>query len=300
MVSAFKKKSINAMSGLEALPDDLAGDNSVQTYSTPTTNAVMAFFNTSHAPLNDVKLRQALVQSVDRSSISKLSSSPLHPVDSPLLKGQLGYDSSDTELPYDPVAAGTLLDQDGWVKDSTGFRSKGGQPLTITMVTQNNQDYTKTASFLQQQWQKIGVKINVQYYSSDDMQTSVIANHSYDILLYGINIGSDPDVFAYWDSSQASITSQGHLNLSEYKSTAADEALEFGRTRPDPKLRTIKYKAFLTAWRTDAPALALYQTNYLYITRGPVFNFERKSINSPADRFDNVYSWMIRQKRLDT
>jgi ABC-type transport system substrate-binding protein len=86
--------------------------------------------------------------------------------------------------------------------------------------------------------------------------------------LYGISLGVDPDVFAYWDSSQASISSQGHLNLSEYKSKAADQALESARTRADAQLRVTKYKAFLTAWTNDAPALALYQPNMLYISGG--------------------------------
>jgi hypothetical protein len=45
------------------------------------------------------------------------------------------------------------------------------------------------------------------------------------------------------------------------------------------------------------PALGLYQPNYLYITRGPVFNYERRSANSAADRYYNVNNWMIRQKK---
>jgi hypothetical protein len=61
-------------------------------------------------------------------------------------------------------------------------------------------------------------------------------------------------------------------------------------------LRITKYKAFLTAWSNDAPALALYQPNMLYISRGTVFNYERKESNTSADRFYNVNQWMIRQK----
>jgi ABC-type transport system substrate-binding protein len=128
----------------------------------------------------------------------------------------------------------------------------------------------------------------VHYYSNDDIQKAVVPSHDYDILLYGISIGVDPDVFAYWDSSQASLSSQGHLNLSEYKSKAADQALESGRTRTDPELRATKYRGFLTAWANDVPALALYQPNSIYVSRGPVFNFERKAANTSADRFYNV------------
>jgi ABC-type transport system substrate-binding protein len=149
---------------------------------------------------------------------------------------------------------------------------------------------------LQSQWSKIGVRVDVRYYGGDDLQKAVIPSHDYDILLYGISLGVDPDVFAYWDSSQASLSSQGHLNLSEYKSKAADQAIESARTRADSDLRITKYKVFLNAWVSDAPALALYQPNMIYVSRGPVFNYERKEANRSTDRFYNVNEWMIRQR----
>jgi ABC-type transport system substrate-binding protein len=85
--------------------------------------------------------------------------------------------------------------------------------------------------------------------------------------------------------------------LSEYKSTAADQAIECGRTRADPAIRAVKYKTFLTQWVKDLPAMPLYQPNYLYITRGPVFNYERTSANAPADMYYGANDWMVRQKR---
>jgi peptide/nickel transport system substrate-binding protein len=297
LVTAFSAKQLNAMSGLEAEPTELAKDAGVQAYSTPLTSAVMAFFNNSHPPLNDVTIRKALVSSVDRTKISGLSAYPLKIVDEPLLKSQLGYDPTLAELPFNTDYANQVLDQAGWAKNDKGIRVKNGQPLAFSLVSQDTRDYAATASFLQRQWAALGVQVDVHYYSSDDLQTQVIANHSYDVLLYGINLGTDPDVYAYWDSSQASITSQGHLNLSEYKSAGSDQSLESARTRSDNALRVAKYKVFLTNWRNDAPALALYQPNYLYISRGPVFNFERASLNNTADRFYNVNEWMVRQKK---
>jgi len=218
-------------------------------------------------------------------------------VDSPLLKGQLGYDPKLIEPSLNLDDANKLLDADGWKRGDDGTRSKNGQPLTFMLSAQNTANYTKTAEFLQNQWAKVGAKVQVSYFNQDDLQTSVVGNHDYDALLYGVSIGVDPDVFAYWDSSQASLTSQGHLNLSEYKSTVADQAVEAGRTRSDPAIRAVKYDAFLTQWMKDLPAEGLYQLNYLYISRGPVFNFERKSANAASDRYYNVNNWMVRQKR---
>ena len=297
LIAAFKDKQINAISGLESVPDELKADESLQTYITPTSSAVMAFFNNSRPMLNNVNIRKALASAVDVSRATKLTPFTTRKANAPFLLGQVGYNSKLTQLSYNPELADKLLDDEGWVRGTDGQRTKNGEQLAFALSSQDTPNYTATAEFLQEQWAKIGAKITVNYLDGDELQGSVIGNHDYDILLYGISLGVDPDMFAYWDSSQASINSQGHLNLSEYKSSAADQALQAGRTRADAKLRAIKYEEFLKAWRKDAPALALYQPNFLYISRGPVFGFERKALNSATDRFYNVDNWMVRQKR---
>ena len=296
LISAFKKKQVNAMAGLDTLPDDLTNDGSVRVYSTPLTSIVMAFFNNSNPVLADANVRRALVQGTNRDKIPDLMSYPISLTDGPLLQGQLGYDPSVTQLAYDQDGANKGLDQAGWARDDSGQRSKGGKELAFSLVSQDTQEYTQVAQYLQRQWNQLGIKVDVHYYNGDDLQALKIANHDYDVLLYGISVGVDPDVFAFWDSSQASLSSQGHLNLSEYKSKAADQALEQARTRSDPSLRVSKYKAFLTEWTKDAPAMSLYQPNFLYITRGQVFNFQRKAGNSSVDRYYNVNEWMVRQR----
>ncbi len=298
MLSAFSSKQIGAMSGLDDLPDSLKNDKSVQTYVTPLTTAVMVFFKNSEPPFNDLSVRRALVLAVDRSQLDGLFDRPVQLVDSPLLKDQLGYNPTLTEPAFNLTAAKQVLAADGWTPGNNGMMVKKGQPLTFTLTAPDTPDYTKTAQFLQAEWQQLGVKLQVNYYDNEDLQTSVVADHSYQALLDGISIGVDPDVYAFWDSSQASITSAGHLNLSEYKSTIADRAVEAARTRSDAKVRSVKYTQFLTQWRNDLPALPLYQPNYLYITRGQVFNYQRTADNSAADRFDNVNNWMVRQKRV--
>lgn len=296
MINSFQKNQIAAMSGLENVPDQLANDNSLQIYSTPLTTSTMVFFNNSHPPFDDAAVRKALVLSVDRGKIPGLFDQPVHLSDSPLLNGQLGYDKSLVEPAFNENAANQVLDQAGWARGANGIRAKNGKPLSFILSAQDSPNYSKVAQFLQQSWTKLGVKAQVSYFSRDDLQGSVIANHDYDALLYAISIGVDPDVYAYWDSSQASITSQGHLNLSEYKSKAADEAIEGGRTRSDLAIRAVKYKSFLTQWMKDLPAMPLYQPNDIYISRSQVFNFQRTSANTPADMYYNADNWMIRQK----
>jgi peptide/nickel transport system substrate-binding protein len=150
---------------------------------------------------------------------------------------------------------------------------------------------------LQRQWLKLGIRLDPEYLSTTELQNS-IKFHDYDALLYGIEIGVDPDVFAYWDSSQADIRAAARTNLSEYKNTTADISLEAGRTRINPALRIIKYRPFLQVWQQDNPALGLYQPRYLYITHGMVAGLTDHVINTGTDRFNNVQNWEIRQARV--
>jgi peptide/nickel transport system substrate-binding protein len=296
LINAFNKKQLNAMSGLDTIPDSYKKDKSIHIYNTPLSSEVMAFFNNSKPLLADAAVRRALISGVDRHRLPSSLDFPVKSADGPLLPTQLGYDPTVLELQYNQETAAQFLNKAGWVAGENGVRSKGSQQLHLTLMAQDTSESTQVAQFLQREWSKLGIRVDVNYYSAEDIQGSVIANHDYDILLYGISLGADPDVFAYWDSSQANTSSQGHLNLSEYKSKAVDQALEAGRTRSDPVLRATKYKIFLTTWAQDAPALALYQPNFLYVSRGPVFNYERTEINTSADRFNNVYEWMIRQR----
>ncbi len=297
MISAFEAKQINAMSGLDSVPATLAQDASLQIYHTPLNAIVMAFFNNSSSLLSDSAVRQALTAGVDRSQLPGILGYPPNLARGPLLASQISYTKATSQLSYSPSQARHLLNKAGWKVGAGGQRFKDGHPLTLSLVSENTPDYEAVNRFLQAQWSKLGVKIIAANRSADDLQGNIIPSHGYDILLYGIDIGVDPDVFAYWDSSQASADSQGHSNLSEYKSTAANEALESARTRASLSNRIPKYNSFLRIWRNDAPALALYQPNYLYISRGPVYGFQRKAIDSAADRFYNADQWMIRQRR---
>ncbi len=297
MIQSFDRHELTAMSGLEALPDTFAKDTSVHEHSVPIAGEVMVFFKTSQAPLDDAKVRQALVQSVNQAALIKGLGYPVVAAKEPLLSIHIGFDKTAAELPFDITAANKSLDDDGWVKDKDGVRVKNGKILQFGLSSQSGSEYAYVTQRLQAAWAAIGVKVSVQLQSDEDLQATV-ATHSYDALLYGISIGPDPDVFAYWHSSQADLRAANRVNFSEYKSAVADKALEAGRTRTDPMLRAVKYKPFLDAWRADAPALALYEPRYLYVTRGILAGFDPLTINTVDDRYNNVQNWMIRQARV--
>lgn len=294
MITSFKHQELNAMAGLSDVPGDLRKDSSVRSYSLPLTAQVMTFFKTSQGVLADVKVRKALVQGVDTQAIISKLGYAAKPVKEPFLMGQLGFDAGYAQPGYDTAAAAAALEADGWHLGSDGVRYKDKQPLAFTLVAENTSEYAAVSHELQKYWRALGVNADVQLQETADFQ-STLAFHSYDALLYGISVGNDPDVYAYWSSAQADVRAASRLNFSEYQSKTADAALEAGRTRIDPSLRVVKYRPFLQAWQNDSPALGLYQPRFLYITRGQLYGLKEHFINTPADRYNSVNQWMIRQ-----
>jgi peptide/nickel transport system substrate-binding protein len=288
---------LTAAEGLATVPRQIAATRNFVQHSILLRAADMIFFKTSSGVMADKQVRQALVQGADVPRIVKGLGYTTHTVREPLLDGQVGYDPALVQPGYNPASAKALLDSDGWTAGPAGYRIKAGQTLGFSLSAADTPEDHLVTRDLQNQWRQLGVRLNVQLQNPSDFQNT-LSYHSYDSVLYGISIGADPDVFVYWDSSQADIRSANRLNLSEWKNPTADASLEAGRTRIDPTLRTIKYRPFLQAWQQDAPALGLYQPRLLYLTNGQVAGLPNHAINTNTDRFDNVQNWEIHQAKV--
>lgn len=295
MVNSFKAGEINAMAGLAEVPEAIKSQSNTSNMSIPLDSQVNVFFKTTHTLLGDVRLRQALTRGTNPGAIISGLSYPAIVSDAPLLKYHIGYNPGESQIGFNPKKAKESLDKAGWKPGPDGIRAKKKQRLSFALFTQDTSEYAAAARELERQWRELGVELQLFIQPEEELQVA-IDRHTYDVLLYGISLGSDPDVFPFWHSSQASESSDIWLNFSEYSSAAADAALEAGRTRFDPKIRARKYHDFLRVWKQDAPAVALYQPRYLYITRGDVFHFNPLHMTTGTDRFVNVENWMIREE----
>lgn len=298
LIEAFNESELSGAAGLAARPDNLKKPSSVTEYNVPIMGEVMVFMKNSNPILKDKTVRKALVRATDQNEIVKGLGYPVVYARSPLLASHIGYRSDIVQATFNAKAAGKLLDKAGWKIGKDGVRHKKGKPLAINLYSQSDSNYAYVAQILQKQWQAIGVDVEVTLEADNKLQ-GTISSHSYDALLYGITIGSDPDVYAYWHSSQADPRATKRLNFSEYESSTADAALEAGRSRIDAKQRAAKYKPFLEAWKDDAPSIGLYQPRYLYLVRGKLYGFNPTVFNSSADRYANVENWAVRLDRVD-
>jgi peptide/nickel transport system substrate-binding protein len=295
LVTSYGDKQVDAMAGLPSLPDQYQNDPAIVEYSLPLAGQVMVFFKTSEEVLADAAVRRGLTLATDKPQLIEGLPYTVPLIDEPLLRSHIGYSRAFRQTTNKFADAEKVLDAAGWKRDpASGVRAKDGKKLTFRMFSQNTREYTSVAGELQKQWRALGVDMQVELQPEKELQNTV-AMHNYDALLYGINLGPDPDVFAFWHSTQADPRSDTRLNFSEYKSKVADQALEGGRTRSDTKLRAVKYRPFLETWRADAPAVALYQPRFLYVVRAPFHGIDAVRLNSATDRFSDVHNWTVRE-----
>jgi len=295
LTQAFKSGQLTAAAGLNQLPKD--APKSAQKHDMLLSAGTYVFFKTTNETLSSVKVRQALVAATQPAQVISGLDFKTRPVTAPLLLGQVAYNKDYAQKTGDVVTAKRLLTEEGWQPGPGGLLLKNGKPLVFSLIATDTPEYRSVSSELRKQWQSIGVRVDVQLVSATDYGTT-LASHDYDATLYGVSVGEDPDVYVYWDGSQADVRSNSRLNLSEWNNATANSALEAGRTRLDNQLRAIKYAPFLQAWQQEAPALGLYQPRFLYITRGPLHGLSDHSITNSISRFNGVENWQIRSARV--
>ena len=265
---------------------------------TPVNNGVYALLNTASPVLSNKTVRQALQAATNTQEIRTALGGELPALYSPFITGQV------TGIPAEPefniTRANQLLDEAGWVREGS-VRKKDGQPLSLTVVTTKNPDFEKALSVLADQWRSLGVTVTTTIVDPTDPAQNVVQNilqpRQYDVLLYQLSIGGDPDVYAYWHSSQAS----DGLNFSNYKNAISDEALSTARSPLDPTLRNAKYGTFAKQWLSDVPAVGLYQATAQYVHTSNVHAIEpTQKLISSVDRYTTVLYWSVGSQTVFT
>lgn len=289
---ALVTSEVNAASDLSVIA---ASEVDAQRYSVenhPVNSGVYAILNTASSTLQDQKVRQALQAGTNTDAVRSAVSDKLPALYLPIMSSQVSGPLPGAPV-YSKDRAAQLLDEAGWKLDGT-VRKKDGRPLTLSVVTTKNSDFERALDSLSDQWRQLGITITTSIVDPSDpaqnVAQDILQPRRYDVLLYQLTVGGDPDVYAYWHSSQAS----GGFNLSNYKSAIADEALVSARSRVELDLRSAKYLTFSRQWLSDVPAIGLYQATAQYVHAEAVHPLASEaSFISAADRYQNVLYWSV-------
>jgi peptide/nickel transport system substrate-binding protein len=288
----FLSREVNAAN--EVTTDDIRTITkefpSASVADTALNDGVYAFFQTDHPIVNDTAVRRALVKATDRAALRQELNGEASNLEGPLLPEQTVGAEGMKQAAFDPKAAAAELDAAGW-KLNGNVRVKDGQPLQLSVVAPQSGDFPSVLGELAKQWRKVGVDVKTQVVPTNTFEQNILTSRAYDVLLYELALGDDPDVFAYWHSSQASVRG---FNLSNYRSGVADDALMSARNRSDQELRDVKYRGFFKQWLDDAPAVALYRPHLHYVTTDNTRAVDSsKNVVDTLDRYHDVDQWTV-------
>ncbi len=174
-------------------------------------------------------------------------------------------------------------------------REKDGTKLEFTIATVDNEEYRSVLMLMQKNWKEIGIKVNVDFYSPEDIQQEVIKPREYEALLFGEIVGTDPDPYPFWHSSQ-----QEHpgLALAIFRDQEVNQLLEEARQTSDEEERRLKYLHFQNNIAEEGPAIFLYNPLYTYGVHEKIQGINSMQyITVPSDRFSNITNWYIETKR---
>jgi peptide/nickel transport system substrate-binding protein len=294
MINALSKNEVTAAAGILFTDINKVNKKYYKTIIKPVQSGMYAIMNTHSSLLTDVKVREALRSATDTGAIIKSlpSGTPSLwlPITSSLLGGNL-----PSQPQYNLNRAKQLLDSDGWKLNSKNIREKDGKELRLSAVTLKNTDYEHIMEILINQWRSLGVAVDAKIIDPNDPTSGeiqgVLQPRNYDVLLYELSIGGDPDVFAYWHSSQAN--SPG-LNFANYSNNISDLALSSARGTLDTNVRNAKYSVFVKQWLQDVPAIGLYQPTFRYVISLKAHAFDPANVLvAPSDRYIDVVNWSV-------
>ncbi len=174
------------------------------------------------------------------------------------------------------------------------FYRKNNEILNITITTADTPEYQQVAQSIAKMWRAIGVKTKILIVNSSQITKEVLRERNYQVLLYGEIVGSDPDPYPFWHSSQ--ITYPG-LNLALFVNRAADKLLEDARATTTEQTRADLYEKFQQILAKEIPAVFLYTPAYNFLASKEIKGISIKQIFSPADRFNGLNNWYIKTKR---
>lgn len=278
--TAIKSGEVTATAELDGEMANETASGSYFKRLTSVNSGVFAFFNNSRGALANADMRRSIRQGLNLPEI-RAAAPDAKALDFPILESQIALANYPTIPTGDEMMAKEKIEE-----------LSDGEKIHLEIATVDSGYLPAVAGKLADNLQALGIECSVSTYAeSQEFVANIISRRNYDILVYGVELGADPDPLAYYHSSQAQAAG---LNLSNYRNSLVDDLLVGARGTMDNALRARKYEKFLEYWATDVPAVGLYQANmtYVYNKNAQIYN-ESNTLVTALDRFLDVEDWGV-------
>jgi peptide/nickel transport system substrate-binding protein len=194
----------------------------------------LGFYN-NKPPFSSSKIRRAVLMSLDRPKLVKdLYGGLFTAAENCIPPNLVGYNDKLTQYPYNPTAAETLLQQNGYPNG-----------MTLTLITYeepkpfNAVGGKELALAIKKQLADMGISVNIKAYPWSEYKEALRRQEG-DCFLYGwIGDNGDPDNILYPLLTSPQIDKG--LNLTRYTNAQVDRMLASGQQIVDPKSRQTIY-----------------------------------------------------------
>jgi peptide/nickel transport system substrate-binding protein len=301
---------VDQISSITPLNADILKERNYQIESSVLSRIFGLFFNQNVNNLfTDKIIKNAIDQTIDKDKIvQEVLLGYGVAIDGPIPPNLLPQQKATGEnnIPREEILQNTQasLAKDGWIKGPDGFlqktatdknKKKTTKTLEFSISTGNAPELVKTAELIQQDLASIGMKVDLKTFEVGNLNQEVIRPRNYDSLLFGEIINRESDLYAFWHSSQRK---DPGLNVASYTNAKVDKLLEDASATLDEQARTKEYLQFEDEIKKDVPAVFLYSPNFIYVVSGNVKGLSLNHLNTPKDRFANVYLWYTKTENV--
>jgi peptide/nickel transport system substrate-binding protein len=239
------------------------------------------YFNLNNPTLKDVNIRKAMAMAINQQTlIANARFGNGTPLCTDHAAGYVPGYQADAPCPkYDPTAAGQILDQDGWMMGSNGYRAKGGKTLEFSYSTTANNAWRKADSLiLQSEFKAIGIKLDITYYPASTFFGTVLPNGKpgqYDVAEFENNWGADADDSSGFSCAAipSAANSFGGGNFSFYCNKQLDQLFTQEQSVADPNQRQQIFNQIHQIYLTDFPFVTLYSPVDLAVVKNNAHNY---------------------------
>lgn len=233
-------------------------------------------FNTSKAPFDDVKVRQALRLAYDNDKINTtLYDGNYVPVKGPLTRFSRCYwKGTEDANKMDVEKAKALLDEAGWkVNPATGIREKDGKPLSFTMSMLHHQEM---GEYLAAQFKAIGADMKIEVVPGP-VQLQKVNSGDFDLMYQRLR-DFEPDVL--YNSWYSGNLRPGGWAWSRFKNDKLDTILVQTQKTGDPDERCKLFTEAQQIITENVPSLPTVDNPIYYAMKDQVKGFQLGAVGS--------------------
>jgi peptide/nickel transport system substrate-binding protein len=230
-------------------------------------------------PLDDVRVRQALLHAVDRKAIlDNIMEGSAVAARGVIAPSVFGFKDMQLDQVYgfDRAKARALLTQAGWAPGPDGIMQKGGQRLTLTWIAARGR-YPKDGEIteaVQAMLKEVGIEAKVEFREWASVFTQLrgatLNQHLFTLGWVTTNADADYSLYALFHSKQTPPTG---WNTQRYANARVDTLLEQARRSLNQTEREKLYAEVQDILAKEMVWVPVYNTKEIIVTRAHVKGF---------------------------